>query len=103
MALGDSARAQVIVAKAKGWDPNKIEGSGEDISAFNNVPDVAARGDFVVGNIPNLPTHEKGFPDGFDTNIGEPRVTFNAPDVGRENVNRRTSGANPIPGMPGAA
>jgi hypothetical protein len=104
MALGDSARAQGIVARARGWNPDVIEGSGENIAAFNNVPVVNGRGDFVVGKIPGGPPDQtKGVPDGYDvSNADTQHDTWNTTYQSEPKVRRGTTNANPYPGMPGS-
>lgn len=107
MALGDQSKGLIQASKTRGWDPNIIpagNGDGEvDISEFNMPPERPNFGDMAGRPLPgDVPHQTNGMPDGYDVSVGAPRTSFNAPDAGRENANRRTSGANPVPGMPGA-
>ena len=95
MALGDQSKALRIISINKGWDPNVIEGTGENIANFNKAPDPWNLGDQSVGSLP------QGISDSYPGDhpqIDVGATTFNTPDTGRENANRRTSGANPFVG-----
>lgn len=96
MGLGDSIRALKIVSRAKGWDPDVIQGGGS-IAPFNVVPD-AGRNLGAVGEIPGGPPAMTGSKDPSEGGSLGQSVTFDVPDAGRETKNRATRGANPFPG-----
>lgn len=101
MALGDSIRALKMVSKAKGWDPDKIEGGG-NIGDFNQVPSFGEKDAVAGGSIPGgtpSPVVPEGYPDSpmsekVTWTVGGPNDDGNRPI-------RHTSGADPFPGMPG--
>ena len=91
MALGGQTRGLILASKMAGWDPTKIEG-GESIANFDKDP-VAPRND-TTGTLPQgIPD---SFPDDTESPLGQ-RISFNAPDFGRERP-RHTTGADPTPG-----
>ena len=91
---GNQSRGLIAASKTKGWDPTIIQGTGESIANFDKDPGIVDRNH--VGDLPG--GSPLSWPDGYDTNITAPKVTFNAPDAGRENASRRTVNANPTPG-----
>lgn len=96
MALGDQSKALIIMSKMKGWDPTLIPGVGS-IANWDKAPNPWELGDQSVGNLP------EGTPDGFPK-AEEPRyderVSWSAPDVGRETKDRSGNG-DPYAGMGG--
>lgn len=111
MALGDQSKALIIMSKNKGWDPNVIRGRtspegkvypDHNIEGFNKAPTLYVDGDICVGQLPQeIPANQQMFPDATGPVLTQ-ETSFNSPDVSRENANRRTSGADPTPSMPGA-
>lgn len=108
MALGDSIRALKITSRVKGWDPDVIVGApgpagkyseDQSVMPFNKVPDAGELfGDKICGRLPeDIPANQQQFPKATGPVLGE-KVSFNNPDVSRENKNRGTSGADPFPG-----
>lgn len=94
MALGDSTRALIITAKAKGWDPTKIEG-GESIANFDKQPDRVTHK--TTGELP------QGIHDSYPED--HPAVTsmFDTPGGGDDSRSKNVGGGgDPHPGMPGA-
>jgi len=96
MGLGDSIRALKIVSRAKGWNPDVIQGGGS-IAPFNVVPD-AGRNKGAVGQIPGGPPAMSGTKDPSEGSALSQSVSFDVPDASRETKNRRTVNANPFPG-----
>lgn len=108
MALGDSVKALVIMSKMQGWDPNVIppgkslggrEFPAVDISNFNKAPNprqAGEIGDYCVGNLPE--GISDSYPEDHPSVEAPNYAPFNIPDVGKENADRRTSGADPYPG-----
>lgn len=103
---GNQSRGLIAASKTKGWDPTVIAGTGESIANFDvDQGNLAGK---PVGSLPG------GTPDGWANNWDNGRVDpavmqnisadppFRTPDYNRENVARRTSNANPFPGMSGA-
>ena len=120
MALGDSIRALKIVSKAKGWDPDLIQGvrgeNGKDYPSasmlpFNKAPNTNKEhfGDIICGDLPGYPEspqEQDGQNGTADNPILQEKVTFNAPSQDREyRVRNKGESApgNPYPGKPGAA
>lgn len=96
MALGDRSKSLITISKAKGWDPNVIEGTGENIGNFNKAPDPWKLGNQSVGKLP------EGTPNNFSQDHAPDlteRVTFQTPDVRRES--NHTTNADPNEGRPG--
>jgi hypothetical protein len=97
--LGDQSRALRIMSLKKGWDPTKIQGTGEDISNFDKEPDGVDHK--TVGTLP------QGTPDSFPED--HPGITpggaipFNAPDTSGnfDSTSRASRGADPYAGMGG--
>jgi hypothetical protein len=89
---GDSIKALRIVSIAKGWDPQKIQGTGEDISNFNKYPSPIETGN-KLGQLPegigiNYPEDEE--PPKYLEN-----VSWNAPNRSNgSDASRRTTGAD---------
>ena len=102
MALGDMGKALRIVSMQKGWDPNVIEGSGENIGNFNKAPDPWKLGNQSVGTLP------EGTPDNFPESVtpmdveGQQNWQFPTHSDGNAPT-RHTTGADPFPAKPGAA
>jgi hypothetical protein len=112
MALGDQSRALRIVSINKwGFDPMVIQETtspegkvypAHDISKFNKIPETWKLGDQSVGSLPeDIPANQNQFAESKSPQYSE-SITFETPDVSRENANRRTSNADPTPDMPGA-
>lgn len=93
---GDSIKALRIVSIAKGWDPNKILGSGEDVlSNSHRHPSPIEFGD-KMGKLP------EGVPMNYPEDEEPPKysesVDWSAPNRSTgSDANRRTSGADPGP------
>lgn len=82
--LADSIR---IVSKAKGWDPDAIVGE-----AYQSHPITESD---TAGGIPSSMTSAQ------QEQAAREGVDWNMPDVSREKP-KRTTNANPYPGMPGS-
>lgn len=99
---GNQSRGLIAASKTRGWDPTVIPASGD--KPAQSLTDF----DVDMGNLPGKRVGElpggpvDAWPDGYDTSIGAPAVPFSSPDVGKENADRRSSGADPFPDMPGA-
>ena len=99
---GNQSRGLVMASKTRGWDPTVIP-------ARDGKPAVdLSKIDVDPGNLPGPylgrlsdAGPKADSPDGYDSSIGAPSVPFETPDTSRETANRRTSGANPFPAMPG--
>lgn len=96
MALGDQSKALIIMSKMKGWDPTVIPGVGS-IANFNKAPDPWELGNQSVGKLPE--GNGDSYPQAEQPKYDE-RVSWNAPDVGRENKDRSGNG-DPYAGMGG--
>jgi hypothetical protein len=100
MALGQSGKAQRILVKAKGWNPDVIEGFDTDLSNLNKAPDPWKMGDQSVGTLP------EGIHDSYPgdhPSMTDNKVTWNNPnEAGRSGSARRTVNADPNPGEHGA-
>lgn len=98
MGFGNQSRALIIASKLAGWDPTQLKGGGS-ILPFDHDPGTNADERKYVGPLP------EGTPDSFpkaaEPGVLSEQMTFNAPDAGKENANRRTNGANPYPGFGG--
>lgn len=70
---------------------------GESIANFNRAPNPWELGTQSVGDLPP----QSGINVETEGALGQ-GVGFTTPDLGRENAQRRTSGADPSPQMPGA-
>ena len=101
--LGRAVKSLIIVSRAQGWDPTRILDQttgeyGQSIENFDKPPNPAGTGDHCVGTLPD------GIPDGWPNSygnpeIGEPSVTWNAPDYGRETSKEgQRGGADPYAG-----
>lgn len=71
MGQGNQSRALIMVSKAQGWDPTTIEG-GESLANWDKDP----RGQV---HDPTGTLRRPDAVDGYDVNIGTPKVTWNAP------------------------
>lgn len=96
--LGDQGRALRIMSLNKGWDPNKIQGTGEDIGNFNKSPDGVDHR--TTGALP------QGTPSAFPEDhpaISPEKIPFSTPDRGPgwDSKSRATKGDNPFSGMGG--
>ena len=104
MSLGGQSRGLIQASKTAGWDPTVIPARGDKPahSIANFDKDQGSLAGKPVGDLPG--GAPDGWPDDTGISVRAPMTTtFNAPDFSRENANRRTRNANPIPGMPGAA
>ena len=100
-------RSLRIMARNQGWDPDVIVGTTSpegknypdvNIANFNKDPD-----SFWHRGVGQLPEGIKdSYPEASAPGVLSESVTFNSPDVSRENANRRTNGSDPTPSMPGA-
>lgn len=91
---GNQSRGLIAASKTRGWDPTVIPGSPGTLENFDKD-----MGNLYGKPLGTLPDGVKdSYPDGYDVTIGEPQVTWNTPDAGRENKDRRTTGAPPGPG-----
>lgn len=95
---GGQGKALRIMSIANGWDPNVIQGTGEDIGNFNKSPDGVDHK--TVGTLP------QGTPESFPgdhPNIGAERIPFSTPDRGPgwDSKSRATKGNDPFSGMGG--
>lgn len=98
--LGDQGKALRILSLNKGWDPNVIQGTGENIANFNKCPDDIDHK--TTGTLP------QGTPDSFpeDHPAGVTpggAIPFNAPDTGPgwDSTSRATTNSDPYAGMGG--
>lgn len=103
---GNQSRGLRIASITRGWDPTKIPaGNGQpeqDLGVFD--VDQGNLAGYPVGRLPGGPVDS--WQDGGDMTtrigVGMPDPTFAHPDPNRENKSRRTRGADPNAGMPGA-
>ena len=100
MALGDQSKALRIISLNKGWDPTKIEGTGESIANFDKAPEPWKSGDQSVGSLPQGTPDT--FPDAQAPNLSE-SVPFNAPNTGPgwDSTSRASVNTDPFAGMGG--
>jgi len=102
MALGGQSSALITVSKAQGWDPTVIQGpgGGESIANFDKDPTTDKMTHKTIGTLPQGTPDT--FPDADAPDMG-PGVDWQHPQYNDGNQpDRRTSGADPTPGKPGA-
>lgn len=94
---GNQSRGLIQASKTKGWDPTVIEG-GESIANFDKD-----QGNLPGRHVGRLPGGTPdGWPDGYDVPAIDPNAVDFASPQPSGNEDRRTSGADPTPGKPGA-
>jgi hypothetical protein len=98
MGQGGISKGLIIASRMQGWDPTKIEGGGGDIENFDKAPKLFTN-QAGTGRLP------QGTPDSFPEDhpsISPGGTPFEVGAGGKAQADRKTSGANPFPAMPGA-
>ena len=95
---GDQGRALRLMSLNKGWDPNVIQGTGENIGNFNKSPDGVNHD--TTGTLPQ--GNGLSYPEDHP-NIGAEKIPFSTPDRGPgwDSKSRATKGNDPFAGMGG--
>ena len=94
--LGQTSKAQIIVARAKGWDPTVIPGEpvgGESAVNPDKAPNPIEMGANALGSLENIPGHQNDFGVATEDSL-DSRVAWNAPDTKKEQPHN-TNGASP--------
>ena len=95
MALGDQSKMMKIWSRAKGWDPDKIEGSDVNMADFDPEPEPwSSKG--YVGKLPSIPENQVDFTGVTDAALGE-SVPWQAPEI-KTRTEGKPSSSDPYPG-----
>jgi hypothetical protein len=96
---GQTEKAQKIVVRAKGWDPDVIEGhEGEDtLRGGHAIPITSVKPSVTSGSIGHfetpIPDQQRDFPEAMADGIPN-GAAWNAPDTDKEK-DHHTNGASP--------